>query len=218
MPLNKAPRRSPQANEASTWRSVFCRADFTSGSVSICRRASNTVLVLACVLVLSSLAASSRLVLSALLSKAAARTKPSCSLICAFASAANAFSIRGNLLSSASLCNCLMAAMRVFSSLENSLSAARAESSSPRIRLLIITSSAPSGTGMDAPLTGSNPLPSLSTTKVSPATFTASSESACKNAAVLSSALATALFKASMRASGSPTAIAFSSEIVMAFA
>ncbi len=57
------------------------------------------------------------------------------------------------------------------------------------MRLLLITSSASAGRGISAPVTGSKPLPSLTTRTFSPATFTASSAIAWMKAAVLSSAV-----------------------------
>jgi len=62
-------------------------------------------------------------------------------LIAGTVSAARAFSISGSLASSGSPCNVFTAAVRTATSGENSLIDASAASSSPRIWLLLITSS-----------------------------------------------------------------------------
>ena len=114
----------------------------------------------------------------------AARTSSSWLFSAGTVSAANAFSIRGSRDSSLPLDSVLMAFARTCSSFDSSCSAASALSSSPRIRLLLMTSSASSGSFSAAPVTGSDALSSRTTNTCSPAVLTASSASAWMNAAV----------------------------------
>ncbi len=81
----------------------------------------------------------------------AERIWPSDRLMAGTVSAARAFSISGSLASSGSPCSVFTASVRTATSGENSLIEASAASSSPRIWLLLMTSSAVSGTATSAP-------------------------------------------------------------------
>ena len=139
-------------------------------------------------------------------------------LMAGFFSAAMAFSSSGFLLGSGSDTKACAAFMRIASSGLSNCNAARAESISPRMRLLLTTPSALAGTGMSLPVAGSKPLPSRTTTTCSPAMTTASSAKACKNTAVCASACANAFCRLSMRVSVSPVTMSCTCCVVSACA
>ncbi len=207
---------SPQASAPSMARKEASSCALTAGSASAFMRSLSRSLVSGVLLCPIARAASRRRSLSLLPSNAAARASSSCVRMVSSFSAASAFSTSGRRASSGSLSRALTPCRRSLSSLLNSLSAAIALSSSPRIRLLLTTSSASAGTAMPRPVRGSTPLPSRTMKTRPPDTLTASSANAWMNAAVRSSAVATALARASRRASVSPTAMALASEAVSA--
>jgi len=209
MPLKITPNRSPHAKRDSTARRLFCNADFTEPSVSMFKRSKSNVFVAAWPFDSNILAASKRLLASELLSRAAARNCSKRSFISATVSRASAVSISDNLLSSTSDCKVLTASRRITGSGDISFKAASAKSISPRMRLLFITSSAVSGSGISASVTGSIALPSITSTGRPATILTASSDNACIRRTVFSSALDTALRRAAMRASPSPTTMAW---------
>ena len=155
MPVNTTPKRSPQANASLIVASEAMIWALTLGSVSTpsCWLRSNCASGLfACP---SVWAACKRSTGSATLMAMAALASINAFFTCSLASTCKALLIKGNLAASGSFAKAMAACKRTLSSGLSSFSAAKAASISPRIRLLLITSSVTLGMGISAAVTAS---------------------------------------------------------------
>ena len=154
-PVKITPSRSPQASRPRTASSDCCSAARTSGSASppSPRRSCSRLATVLWLLAPSSLAAARRLARSDDEIRIAARIRSRLSFSCGSVSAASALSISGSWPSSSvALPRSTIAARRTARSGENRRRVDSTASSAPRIRLLLVTSSASSGSVAGSPV------------------------------------------------------------------
>ncbi len=203
-----------------TLSSASCKAPRTAASVSLASamRSMRSARASGVASSASALVASMRVPASEDVNMALARTALSKALSLGSVSAASALSITGSVDSSAALDSDSIASARVATSLDSSLPAPSAASISLLMRLLLTTSSAPSGSLAGMPVAASFASSPYTMYALLPATLTVSAASASRKAGRAGSPLATNLCKASMRASLSPAEMAYASSAVSAWA